>query len=395
MTAPHASPRRIAFLITSLARGGAETQVLRLGLALRGRGCEVLVVSLTEPADYVEQLRAGGVRVESLGMRRGSPGPGGVLRLVRLLRGWRPEVLVTFLYHANLLGRLAGRACGVPLVVSSVRTSKPLAGAQRRLFAWTDRLADATTANSAAIVAELVRDGLVAPHRAHHIPNAILLPARPGTAERSRARAGLGAAEGDFLWLAVGNLVPDKDYPTLLRAFALHRRTRGSARLAVAGAGPLAESLRAGAAREGLGEAVRFLGSRSDVPALLAGADAFVMSSAFEGVPNALMEALAAGLPAVATAVGGVPELLREGEGGLLVPAGEPEGLAAAMDRIAGLPAEARAAMGEAGRVRVAGCCEVERVVDRWQGLFRALAGARADPAVRDGVPSGPAGGAG
>lgn len=365
-------PRRVAFLTTSLMRAGAETQVLRLALALRARGREVLVVSMVRPLDYVDRLEAAGVRVVSLEMPKGAPRPGAVVRLVRLLREWRPEVLACFMFHASLLGRVAGRLARVPVVVSSVRTSRMGSPLQQRLLAWTDALSDATTANSAAVAAELRRRGICAAERVWHLPNAIdpdeVRPSRP----REATRDALGIRPGDFLWLAVGNLMPDKDYPALLRAFARVAGEDAAARLRIAGAGPLEGELRALAAELRVEEAV-FLGRRADVADLLAAADAFVMSSAYEGVPNALMEAFLAGLPAVATDVGGVGELLRDGEGGALVPAGDPERLASAMRDIAALDPTRRGERGAAGRRRVLELCSLDRVVDRWEALFAEL----------------------
>jgi glycosyltransferase involved in cell wall biosynthesis len=374
---PAQPPRRIAFLITSLMRAGAETQVLRLALALRTRGCDVLVISMVRPTDYVHRLEAAGAQVASLDMRKGIPRPDAVLRLVCLLRRWRPEVLACFMFHANLLGRMAGRLARVPVVVSSVRTARPGTPLQRRLLAWTDRLADATTANAAVVAAELVRQGVVSPVRIHHIPNGIDLSDPGGEPLRADVRDALGVAPGAFLWLAVGNLRPDKDYPTLLRAFARLAAESPTSWLCIAGAGPAEEDLRSLAADLGLGERLVFLGRRSDVADLLRAGDAFVMSSMYEGVPNALMEAFLARLPAVATDVGGVGELLHDGTSGYLVPPGDPSRLADAMARLTAHDAPRRRTMGEAGRRAVADACELERVVDRWQALFARLLAAR------------------
>ena len=136
-------------------------------------------------------------------------------------------------------------------------------------------------------------------------------------------RAELAVADDEFLWLAVGRLVPQKDVPNLLDAFAKHHAAHPRSRLAIVGDGALRDEMVAHAASLGVGEAVAFLGIRRDVPQLMAAADVFVMSSAWEGLPNVVMEAMAAGLPVVSTNVGGVAELVEDPGTGALVPASD------------------------------------------------------------------------
>ncbi|WP_344342662.1 glycosyltransferase, partial [Kitasatospora putterlickiae] len=178
-----------------------------------------------------------------------------------------------------------------------------------------------------------------------------LAGAPEGPAARAAARAGLGLPDDAFVVGTVGNLTPKKDQATLLAAHAALLRSRPDARLLLVGAGPLDARLRARAAELGVADTVVFAGSRADVPELLPALDVFTLSSRQEGLPVALMEAMTSGLPAVVTRVGGMPEVLDDGEQGLLVPPGDPSALAGAFDRLAGDP-DLRARMASAARER-------------------------------------------
>ena len=140
--------------------------------------------------------------------------------------------------------------------------------------------------------------------------------------------------------------------------------------LVIVGQGSLQAEAEALTAELGLREAVRFLGARDDVPAVMSAADGYVMSSAWEGMPMVLLEAAAAGLPIVATAVGGNGEVVRDGESGFLVPARDSEVLRAGMLRLMALPEEQRRAMGERGREHVRANYGLQRVAERWERVY-------------------------
>jgi glycosyltransferase involved in cell wall biosynthesis len=164
-----------------------------------------------------------------------------------------------------------------------------------------------------------------------------------------------------------------KDYPTMLAAFARVRAQRPDTVLLLVGRGSLQQETEALARQLGLGAAVRFLGVRDDVPQIMRAADAYVMSSAWEGMPMVLLEAGAAGLPIVTTAVGGNHEVVRDQETGFLVPPRDQEALAAAMVRLCGLPAERCRAMGDRGYEHVRSHYGLDRVATRWEEIYRAV----------------------
>lgn len=369
---------RVALLTTNLARGGAESQVAALAGGLRRHGWEAAVISLLPPAAFEDELRGAGVAVFSLGMHPGSPGPRGLARLLVILNRWRPQVLHSHMFHANLLARAARLICPVPVVISTLHSAAETGRSSRRLrvrdgaYRMTDWLADAVVAVSRAAVERHVSGGAVPRRKLRVIPNGVDTTVfHPDPDRRARLRRELGVGP-EFVWLAAGRLMWKKDYPTLLRAFSGGRQ----AVLLIAGEGPQEAELRACA--RSLGVEARFLGHRDDIPALMNAADAFVLSSAVEGLPVVLLEAAASGLPAVASDAGGVREIITDGETGFVVPPGDPAALAAATARLAALPAETRERMSRTARAQAVARFDRDAVAAQWDATYRALL---ADPA--------------
>jgi glycosyltransferase involved in cell wall biosynthesis len=363
---------RILLLSTSLGMGGADRQILYLARALLAHGYDVRVVSMTPPEEMGQQAMTEGLPISSLEMQRGRADWRSFHRLVTLLREWRPHLLTSFMYHANLMGRLAGRWAGVPLIVSSVRSEQNGHVSRDWLMRVTNWMDHCATTNSEKVATSLVKRGLLSADKTRVIPNGVDTEAlATSSVERTRIREDLGLAPNEFLWLAIGRLLPQKDYPTLLRAF--QPLAGAPARLFVAGRGPLLDGLRRQAEELGVGSQVTFLGVRRDIAALLAAADGFVLSSAWEGMPNVVMEALATATPVVATSVGGVPELVRPGESGLLVPPGDPGALSQAMRQLMSLSVEQRQLMGSSGRDHVTARYGLDAMADRWMALYGEL----------------------
>jgi glycosyltransferase involved in cell wall biosynthesis len=194
----------------------------------------------------------------------------------------------------------------------------------------------------------------------------------PNPDRRAQVRTQFGV-NGEFIWLTAGRLVPAKDYPNLLRALAQLRALRADAQLWVAGdnSGVEGSSLRALAAELGLEACVRWLGLRRDLPGLLDAADAFVLASAWEGMPLALGEAMAMEKPVVATDVGGIRELVAEA--GVLVPPKSPDALAQAMLALMQTTPEGRGSLGQAARERIANQFSMDAIGDRWEALYTSL----------------------
>jgi len=179
--------------------------------------------------------------------------------------------------------------------------------------------------------------------------------------------------DNHFVWLAVGRLEEPKDYPTMVRAFAQVITRYPNSILLITGDGQFRRDLEVLAKKLELKQRVRFLGVRKDVPELMNAADAYVMSSAWEGMPMVLLEASATALPIVATDVGGNSEVIKNEESGSLVPARNPKALARVMMQMMSLSEAERKRVGEAGRRYVVEHYELEHVVDVWDNLYREL----------------------
>jgi glycosyltransferase involved in cell wall biosynthesis len=334
---------RVILLSTNMARGGAETQVAGMAVELRRRGWDVHVVSLVQPTAFRDELAKARVPLHAPG----------VPLVPALLCRLRPQIVHCHMFHANVLGRLLRLMMPFPGVISTLhsmaetgRNSTDIRG-RDLAYRVTNSLADVTVAVSAA-VAE--RHSKVCPG-ARVIPNGVDVERfRPDPELRTRMRSELGLTD-EFVWIAVGRLMWKKDYPAMLEAFA----RIGGGVLLIAGSGPLAEKLRAAAA-----PGVRFLGARDDIPALLNAADGFVMTSIIEGLPVALLEAAATGLPCVSTPAGGVAET-----GVAIVTDDIAEGMRAVMQN----PHEAGA---EARRI-VIERYSMQAAVDQWEALYRSM----------------------
>lgn len=360
------NPLRVLLVVTGLQVGGAERQVVLLARGLARRGHAVHVASLIPPTAYGDDLAAAGVGITSLKMRRGVPDPRGLGLLVRFVRTWRPTVAHSHLVHANLLARAACRGTGTPLVCTRHNIYEGAAWRQAA-YRVTDRWCAVTTDICKAAAASRVIRKAAPANRTAIIPNGIDpadLAAKPGDGERLRESLDVGDR---FTWLFAGRLHRQKDLPNLLRAF----ESLEDGMLLVAGDGPERASLERQA--RPMGDRVRFLGKRSDVPALMGAADGFVMSSAWEGLPVVLLEAQWMALPCVCTDVGGVIEALDPPHSGRLVRPGDPIALRRAMQDIMTRSADERRQMGMAGRAHIERNFLIDPVVEQYIALYRSI----------------------
>jgi glycosyltransferase involved in cell wall biosynthesis len=342
---------RILEIVSGAGVNGATSHVALLVRELVRRGHDVTVIC--RPGAWVGDRSAeAGARVVPSDLHRLPPDE--LRRMADLCRRERPDVLHTHMSRAHFFGVLLGRLGGVPCVAT--------AHSQKLQLHW--RANDAVIAVSDATARFQRLYNCVPAARLHVVHGFVEPPFRlPSHIEREALRTSLDAGTGDVLVGTAARLIPAKGVQDLLQAVALLRR-RVPALLVVAGSGERAheERLRAEAGR--LGVPVRWLGFRDDLHRLLPAFDVFATASRREALPMVVLEAMAAGLPVVATRVGGLPEAVEEGVTGLLVPRRAPVALADALERI--LLDEALAlAMGTAARRRVLGRFTPESQIPR------------------------------
>ncbi len=368
---------RVLFLSTSMGMGGADQQLLSGARKLREWGHEVSIVSLTPLGPMGLEARTEGFPTESLEMPRGMPDPRGLVRLARIVRAWRPDVVHSHMVHANLMARALRIIAPVPALVSTIHNIYEGGPHLMTAYRLSNALVDRMTIISEAAADRFIRDGIIPEKLLTVVPNGVDADEfqRVPAGTRTRQRVSLGV-DDRFVWLAVGRFETAKDYPTMLRAFVRIRALEPRAILLLVGRGALQAETEAMVQSLDLTDAVRFLGVRRDVAEVMSAADGYVMSSAWEGMPMVLLEAAAAGLPIVTTAVGGNREVVEDEVSGYVVPPDQPDALGQAMLRVMGLSDGARRAMGSAGQARVQSRYGLARVAERWEALYvEALAG--------------------
>ena len=334
----------VLFVTANLDRGGAEKIVTRLAVGLPRDKYSVTVAALQERSGAIGvDLTRAGIPVHDLGMR-GRWDLCVLGRFVRLLRQERVQVLIAFMFHATILTRLIGSLCRVPIRISSERSMEGETHGRRLLNRWTVPLGTHVVAVSERVALNAVRELHIPPERLTTIVNGVdLVHFRPvGRVQGTRAPV-IGCT---------ARLHAENDHATLVQAFARLAVHWPDARLLLVGRGREEARLRTLGDALGIVSRIRFVGEQADIAPWLAQMDLYAQASLTAGISNSILEAMATGLPVVATAVGGNPEVVVDGETGLLVPPGDPVGLAEALETLLANSTMVHA-FGQAGRARV------------------------------------------
>ena len=377
---------KIAHVITGLSTGGAEMTLYKLLSRTDRTVFEPEVISLTTSGEVGEMMRALDIPVRALGMRRGVPNPLFVPHLTNLLRKLRPDVVQTWMYHADLVGGVAAKLAGNLPVVWNVRHSQLYPQQTKRTTIW--------TARTCALLSGFVPDRIVCAaevsRRVHAqigykkqkmlvIPNGFDLSAFvPEPAARGSVRRELGISQSAPLVGLVARFHPDKDHGNFVRAAALlHARRRPDAHFLLCGEGVTPENQELSGWLEGAGvrERCHLLGPRNDVPRLYAALDVAVSSSSSEGFPNVVGEAMACGVPCVVTDVGDSAAIVADT--GVVVPPRDPEALAGGMLKVLSLDGGERRGFGERARRRIGEHYSLESVVAAYEAMYAGLVAAR------------------
>jgi glycosyltransferase involved in cell wall biosynthesis len=366
---------RVLFVSTSTTIGGAEKTLFTLATRLDPKQVQVAgVVSLKAPGQYAQRLAQLGVKTRSFGLV-GWPSRRDADQLAAIIRETRPELVHAIMYQAIQLCRFVKRRAAAPFkLVSSPRVNYRTRSTWTLLVdRWLRSADDLLIAESDASREFLTRRLGYPEGKVQTVHNGVELPELPSKAERKRARLHLGLREDETLLLAMGRLEEQKGHSVLVDAVAGLRGPR-KPRCAIVGEGPRRDRLRAQLARLGLERLIQLPGERGDVRSWLCASDIFVLPSLWEGLPNALLEAMAMGLPAVASGVDGVPEAVTDGKAGLLVPPGNVAALSGALAKLIDDP-DLRRRFAEAARARAAESFTLPAMLAGYQAAYQGVLG--------------------
>jgi glycosyltransferase involved in cell wall biosynthesis len=373
---------RIAFIITGLSTGGAETMLLKLLERLDRNRFSAQVISLTTLGEIGPRITALGIPVEAMGMKPGLPSLRGFFHLVRKIKRIKPDVVHTWLYHADLLGGLAARLAGVAAIGWCIRNSN--------LDKDKTRPATRTVARLCAAISSWVPSKIIscsekarqvhvamgyAAEKMQVVPNGFdLTQFKADDAARSAVRAELGIPGDAPLVGLISRFDPQKNHAGFFEAAGALRRRMPQVRFVLAGRGIAQNNaaLMQAVDKAGVLANTHLLGLRDDVPRLMAALDVLASSSSYgEAFPNVLGEAMACGVPCAVTDVGDSAYIV--GDTGRVVASGDMAGLAAALEGLLTLPPAERAALGERARARVAEHFEIGKVVGQYEDFYGCL----------------------
>lgn len=377
--------RRIVFIITGLSTGGAEMMLFKVLERLDRQRFAPHVISLTTLGELAPRIAALGISVDAMGMKPGLPSPAGFFRLVRLLKHLKPDVVHTWMYHADLLGGLAARLAGVSAVAWCIRNSnldkdktkfstRAVVGLCALISKWVPSriLSCSEKARQVHVACGYVAEKMLV------VPNGFdLSQFKPDSDARLRVRAELGITEQTPLVGVIGRFDPQKNHAGFFEAAGMLHRQIPQVHFLLAGHGVDASNaaLMQTITQEGVLVNTHLLGLRDDMPALMAALDVLASSSSYgEAFPNVLGEAMACGVPCAATDVGDSAYIV--GDTGRVVTTGDMPGLARALTDILQLSTAERLALGEAARIRVATHFEIGHVTRQYEAFYAELASA-------------------
>jgi glycosyltransferase involved in cell wall biosynthesis len=355
-------------LITELEPAGAENLLVDIARKLDKDEFNLKVAYVYGMGTLAEEIRDAGARVFDLS-RKGKVDPLLLARLVALLR--RERILHTHLAHASIVGRVAAKLAGVRLIT----TTRHYAywNKKRSLAHWMERRTAILNSNLIAI-SENVKKYMIVEEKCRSDKIVVLHNAVDLGVFNSTDRAGSSGMTNDFVIGSIGRLHPSKGYETLLRSMPCVKQSFPGARLTIVGTGREKDNLERLSAQLGVSSEVDFIGAKkpSEIPRLLKTLDLFVLASNWEGFGLAAVEAMASGLPVVATDVGGLPEIVEDRRTGFLVPPGEPRMLAEKVVHLLQNP-DLRRQMGTQGRIRARALFSLEDMIKKLEAMYRDL----------------------
>jgi len=372
---------KVVHVISSLMQGGAEHVLCRVVENTVGDEYEHVVICLEKKGPLVERLEKQGIKVRGAGMSSIFKFPFAFFRLVRLLKEEQPDVVQTWMYHADLLGGLAARLASGAAVIWSLRQSN----IDPKHTSRTTRLVIRICSFLSPYIPEKIISCSEAGKKVHVekgypadkievIPNAYDLDEFcPDSEERRRVRSELDLHEEDFLIGYVARFHPQKDHRTFVRAAGILAETEERAKFLLCGRGVTRENKELVDWIEKTGHSERFflLGRREDIPAINNALDLATLTSYSEGFPNVVPEAMATGTPSVVTDAGDAAIIVADT--GKVVPVRDPESLARAWQKFCNMPPEERGELGEKARERIKENYSIEAVLPQFKEIYKQL----------------------
>jgi glycosyltransferase involved in cell wall biosynthesis len=363
---------KILYVIPTLDRGGSEVHLIGLARALAFHGEDVHIVTLLRRGSCSPLLDGSGVTLRCLNLSGTFDFPRLFARLVPILREGKFNIVHTFLSGFDLLAAFPAALAGRPVILGARRELASWMKRRHRLFRSLGKpLLTGVVCCSEAVRAFVLREERLPPERVAVVRSGVDCERyRRTPAARTAIRSELGIPADELLFVTVANFGREKGHPVLVEAAGLlPSESAERSRFLFVGDGPLLGEVRRLVEAKGLATRILFAGSRQDIPAILSAADLFVLPSLSEGLPNALLEAMAGGLPVISTRVGGIPEAVEHGRTGLLIGPGDAGALACSMAELAA-DRFRREAMGRRALERAAEF-SLDRMVQGYLALYR------------------------
>jgi glycosyltransferase involved in cell wall biosynthesis len=368
---------KVIHLVEDLKIGGAERVIADIALGLDRKKYDASVWCVTRGGETASELSEKRIEVKVLGISS-FRNPLNTVRLARLLQAARPDIVHTHGYFASVIGRLAARRAGTPIILAHVHSTyweykKRHIMIERKLSRFTHKI----ICCSQAVESFVTNTEKIADNKTIVIYNGVDEERFSPSKNSTSIRAEFGMDEEAAVVGTVSSLTPHKGHEYLIQAASLVLSTLPAARFLVVGDGPLRKKLEDQAKNLNIYPAVIFAGTRKDIPEILSLLDVFVLPShTREGLGIAIIEAMAVERPVVASDIGGIPEVVNDSDTGLLVPPGDPEALAKATNELLQNPARAKE-MGKKGRIRVKERFTAKKMLAEIEHVYQSLAGQR------------------
>lgn len=365
---------KILYLITGLKTGGAEIVLYNLIRNINKRKFDPVVVSIIPIAEIGKKIQDSGIRILSLSTKF-KYNPFIFFKLISILKREEPQILHSFLFHSILLGRIVGKIYKVPIIISSIHSEYVGGFLRNRLLQITDNLDDVVTIVSQKAAETMIISKILSTNKLLVIYNGIDLNKFIFQDKKTREeiREELNLKKDDKVLISVARLFEAKGYPYLIEAIKILKKKYLDIKLLILGEGKEKNKLEEQIRDSNLEKNISLLGRKENVSDYLNASDIFVLASLWEALGCVILEAMACGLPVIATNVGGIPEIIEDNVSGFLVSSKNPEALAQKIDYLLGLDEQKRLELGNRGRKIIEEKFSLDRMVESYENLYYEL----------------------